>query len=328
MKVSFSREVKIGAVITIGVALLYWGINFLKGKSLFSHKRVFYVVYPQVNGLLEANPVYVSGVKIGQVENISFVNDASGNVLVTLLIFNQVDIPVNSVAKLYSSDIIGGKAIEIKLGNATSLLRNNDTLRSEIQASLQEEINIQILPVKKKAEELMMSFDSVLAVVKAIFNEQTRTNIAQSFESIKKTIMAIEHTSYNIDTLVTYQRSRISNIFANVESISANIRNNNQKFNNIITNFSSLSDTIARANVVKTINETNATLNELNGTLGKINRGEGSMGMLVNDDSLYNHLSSASNNLSMLLEDMRTNPKRYVHFSVFGKKDKTSKKKK
>lgn len=328
MKITFSREAKIGIVITLGVALLYWGINFLKGKSLFSHKRVFYAVYSQVNGLLDANPVYISGVKIGQVEKISFVNDGSGNVLVKLIVFDKVDIPINSVAKLYSSDIIGGKAIEIKLGNSSTLLRNNDTLKSEIQASLQEEINVQILPVKKKAEELMMSFDSVLAVVQAIFNEETRTNISKSFESIKHTIMAIEHTSYNIDTLVTYQRGRIINIFANVESISANIRSNNQKLTNIISNFSSISDTLARADVIKTINETNASLLELNTVLGKINKGEGSMGMLVNDDSLYNHLSSASNNLSALLEDMRLHPKRYVHFSLFGKKDKTTKKKK
>lgn len=315
-----SREVKIALVFVITLALFIWGFNFLSGKDVFSRQRTFYAIYDQVNGLNDANPVVVNGFKVGQVQNISFLPDGSGRILVEFLITNNdIKIPKNSTARLYSSDIMGSRAIEIKLGKGTVFAQEGDTLATEMASTLGEEVSVQMLPIKQKFEAVMLSIDSVLVIIQAVFNESTRQNLSLSFESIKMTIRNLEHVTYNIDTLVTTQRYKLASIIGNVESISANIKNNNDKITNIITNFSNLSDTLAKAKVASTINNANNVLKEFNEIIGKVNRGEGSLGMLINNETLYKNLESSSVQLNQLIEDIKLNPQRYLHFSVLGR---------
>lgn len=320
------REVKIALVFIVALALFIWGFNFLSGKNIFSKQKTVYAVYDQVNGLTEANPVVVNGFKIGQVKSIGFHPDGSAKMLVEILITNNdIKIPESSVARLFSSDIMGSRAIEIKLGTGTDYIEDGDTLRTELGATLGEEVSDQMLPIKKKFESVMLSLDSVLILIQSVFNEGTRQNLVLSFESIKMTLRNLEHTTYNIDTLVTTQKHKLSLIIGNVESISSNIKDNNDKISNIINNFSSISDTLAKAKISTTINNANSALKEFNDIIAKVNRGEGSLGMLINNDSLYNNLESSSLQLNQLIEDIKLNPRRYLHFSLIGtgaKKDK------
>lgn len=319
MAFKIKREVKIAAIFIVTLSLFYWGFNFLKGKNLLRKERTFYAIYSQVNGLSDANPVLVNGFKVGQVKNISFLPDGSGRIIVEFIVTNNdVHIPGNSIANLFSSDILGSRAIEIKLGNSSVAAKDGDTLNTLVQTSLGEEVSLQMQPIKQKFENVMLSIDSVLVIIRAVFNEETRQNLTLSFESIKFTLANLEHTTFNIDTLVTTQKSKLSSIIGNVESITANIRKNNDKISNIINNFSNISDTIAKANIAQTLENTNKTLQDFSGIVGKINRGEGSLGMLVNNDSLYNNLQGTSEQLNQLVEDIKLNPQRYLNFSVFG----------
>lgn len=312
------REVKVGFLVVFTLAFLYWGMNFLKGRNFFNKSRVFYAVYDQVNGLVESNEIIINGYKVGSVSEIKFI-DTKGRMCVKLLVENDIRIPKNSVAKIYSSNLMGSKAIEILLGDSKDLLESGDTLTSKMALTVSEEVSVQMLPLKRKAEDLMLSIDSVLAVIQYVFNEETRDNLKKSFESIKFTIQNLESTSYNLDTLVSSQRVRLGNIFANVESITGNIKNNNAKLTNIINNFSTLSDTLSKVKIATTINNANKALQDVSEITEKINSGKGSMGMLLNNDSLYKNLESSSKELTLLIEDMRLNPNRYVSFSVFGK---------
>jgi phospholipid/cholesterol/gamma-HCH transport system substrate-binding protein len=317
--VKISKEVKIAVVFIATLALLYWGINFLKGRDFFNKERIYYAVYNQVNGLVVANPVLVNGFKVGHVKSMYFHPDNSGRILVEFIINNSdLDIPSNSIARLFSSDLLGSRAVEIQLGSATTMAKDGDTLKTFVQATLGEEVNVQFQPIKQKFETVMLSIDSVLVIIKSIFNENTQKNLEQSFESIRYTIQNLEHTTYNIDTLVVTQRVKLANIIGNVESISLNIKKNNDKISNIITNFSSISDTLAKAKIASTIENANKSLKSFSEIIDKINRGEGSLGMLVNNDSLYNNLNGASKQLNELVEDVKLNPQRYVNISVFG----------
>ena len=318
MKYKLNKEIKVGVLIVLGLAFLYWGINFLGGRNFFSKTKIFYAVYNQVNGLAEANWVMINGVKVGEVREISFM-DIKGRVLVEFAIKNDVQIPKNSIARIYSSDVLGSKAIEIVLGESTELVKKGDTLLSQIQPSITEEVSYQMLPLKRKTESLMASLDSVLAVIQYVFNESTRENLKHSFESIRFTIQNLEHTTFNIDTLMSSQRTRLSQIIYNFESISSNIRTNNAKLTNIINNFSDISDSLSKAKIINTINNANKILSDFSLISNKINTGQGSLGLLINNDSLYNGLEKSSNELNLLLEDLRLNPHRYVHLSVFGK---------
>ncbi len=315
-----TKEIKIGAIVIFAVAAFIWGVNFLKSRDIFLQEKTCFAYYKKVDGLVTSNPVYLSGIKIGYVKNVEFVSNNSSEVKVTLVFNNKINIPKNSIAKIYSADLMGSRAIQIIMGDSKELLAENDVLKSEIEADLKEEINRQVVPLKLKAEELMSSFDSVLIAIKLVFNENTRKNLTYSFENIKISLDNIKHMTYNVDTLVTNQRNRLSQIIVNFESISHNIRNNNDKISNIISNFSTLSDTLARSNISQTINTTNKALADVASIMNKINKGEGSLGMLINNDSLYNNLQSSAKNLDLLLIDLKKNPERYVNISVFGKK--------
>jgi phospholipid/cholesterol/gamma-HCH transport system substrate-binding protein len=315
------REVKVGILVVASSAFLYWGFNFLKGRNYLSSNRIFYAKYDQVNGLVKANWVMVNGVKVGEVSGIEFI-DTKGRVLVEMSIENKIEIPSNTLARIYNSDVLGSKAIEFVLGDSKSLAESGDTLTAAIQPSITEEVSYQMLPIKRKAESVMASLDSVLAVIQYVFNEDTRDNLAHTFESIKFVIQNLEHTTYNLDTLMTTQRSRLAQILSNIESISSNFKNNNAKLTNVINNFSDISDSLSKAKIVSTINNANTAITNFSLITEKINNGEGSLGLLVNDDSLYNSLEKSSKDLDLLLEDLRLNPQRYVHVSVFGKNPK------
>lgn len=320
---NISRETKIGLLVASSIGLLVFGFNFLKGKNIFFKRDKYYAVYEKIDGLVESNPVQINGFTVGQVRDIYFHPDNSGRIIVSFVMKDtEFKIPKNTIARVISADFLGSKAIQLVLGNSQQYYQDGDTLIAGIQASLTEEVNKQVLPLKNKAEKLIGSIDSVLAVVQYIFNEESTQNIKNSFESINDAITTLKKTSIRIDTLVSEQRVKFLRISSNLESITNNVRNNNEKITKVINNFSSLSDTLLKANIASTISNTNKTLTQVADITEKINKGEGTLGLLLNNDSLYNNLNSASKDLDLLLEDMRVNPSRYVHFSVFGRKEK------
>ena len=326
-----SREIKVGVVFIVALALFIWGFAFLKGKDIFTNQREFYAIYDKVDGLVAANPVSINGLKVGQVRELYFDGSADAKIVVKFILDNPINIPANSVARIFSSDLLGSKGINLILGTSAELSQNGDTLRSDIEGSLKDEVNKQMLPLKLKAENLMLSIDSVVSVIQYVFNKDTRDNLAKSFESIKYTLNNLHHTTSTIDTLIISQKNRLASIIGNVESITENLKNNREQFNNIISNFSALSDTLAQSQISTTLANTNEALKGITSVLEKVNKGEGSLGMLIHNDSLYSNLESSANELNKLLEDMRLHPGRYVHFSVFGrntdiKEEKKSKK--
>lgn len=274
---------------------------------------------------MRSNPVTINGLNVGKVSKISFKNDTSRFLIVEMSITHDVPIPKNSFAQIYSADLLGSKAVEIILGGSKEMVKNGDTLSSGAKASLEDEVSRQVLPLKMKAEALMGSFDTLLTVLNKVMNEQTRDNLIKSFASIRNTIKHLEVTTSAIDTIVTNQKGRLSEIIVNIESITHNIRNNNQQITSAINNVSKMTDTLAAANLSKTISTTQRALSNFEQITDKINKGKGSLGMLVNNDSLYNQLEGSSRNLNLLLQDLKAHPSKYVHISVFGKKDKTKK---
>lgn len=321
----YSTEIKTGLIVIVAIGLFIWGYNFLKGNNVLEKQREFYAVYNKVEGLNESNPVLINGVKVGIVQDIYFHPDQSGKVVVKMTLDDtEFNIPRNTIAMIISSDFLGSKAMELVLGDTIGVYAlDGDTLTGEVKAGFTEEINKTVEPLKARTVSLLQEVDSVLLIIKGVFNKETQNDITESIENLRKTIINIESTTADIDTLVTGETTRIQQILANVNSISKNIKDNNENITNILKNFSSLSDTLAKAEIAKTISNANKVMAETSDIMEKINKGEGSMGMLINNDSLYNNLTSASAELDKLFEDMRKNPGNYVHFSVFGRKNKT-----
>ncbi|MBA3680656.1 MAG: MCE family protein [Bacteroidetes bacterium] len=319
MKVS--KEFKIGVVVICAIAAFIWGINFLKGSNLFSHKYYLYAVYPKIDNLIPANPLLINGYKIGQVNEISLIQkNGKMQVLVKFLLTEDVKIPKNSTAKAISSDLLGSKAVEIIYSEETELVKSGDTLIAASEEGFKESLDKRIAPIQAKAENLISSMDSVMTVVSLILNTKTRDNLEKSFESVRKAILTLEQTAYKLDDLIGSEKTKISNVLTNLNQITSNLSKNGQKIDAIINNVSSMTDSLAKAQLKDAIANADKSMKELNIMLAKINEGQGTAGKLLKNDSLYNNLNKSSEDLDKLLKDLRLNPERYIHFSVFGRK--------
>lgn len=319
-----SKELKIGVVVVLAIAAFVWGISFLKGTNLFSSKYYLYAVYPKIEGLIPSSPLMVSGLKVGQVKSIDLIQkDGQPKVLVTFILTEDINIPKGSKAKAFSSDIMGTKAVEIIFSDSIEgYIKSGDTLISDSEANLQQSVNAQIAPLKAKTEALIGSIDSAVTVVTTILNPRTRDNLEKSFESVRKAIITLEQTAYKLDDLVGSEKAKISSILTHLNGITANLDKNGQRIDNIIANFNNISDTLAKAQLAEAINNTNKSMKELNTLLAGINAGQGTLGKLTKNDTLYYNLNKSVIDLDKLLKDLRYNPDRYIHFSVFGRKDK------
>jgi phospholipid/cholesterol/gamma-HCH transport system substrate-binding protein len=313
----FSREVKVGFVFVVAISVMIWGLMYLKGLEIFKSKRTFYAQYEYVNGLVVSNPVSIKGMKVGQVKKLYFSKKDPGKIIVELVVENDYPIPKNSVAKIVSTGLIGSKEIEISLGDSKETLETGDTLQALTEATLGEEVNRQIIPLKEKAENLISSIDTVADIVRDLLNKKTRDNLVTAIEHVKEALQNLSHITYNLDTLVVSQRNHLASIISNVESISLNLSQNNDKIKNILTNFSDISDSLAKANIPAILNNVDRTITDLNHAIGKINNGEGTVGLLLNDKKLYDEVTKAAKDLNLLLEDIKANPSKYVKVSVF-----------
>ncbi|MCK9422989.1 MAG: MlaD family protein [Bacteroidales bacterium] len=311
------KEIKVGVIFVIALAILIWGLMYLKGLELLKANRTFFAVYDHVNGLVAANPISIKGLQVGQVKNLYFDKKNPQKIIVELYILGDYPIPVNSHARIFSSSLLGAKEVEIVPGDSKILAKDGDTLESSTEATLGEEVNKQLLPLKRKAENLISSIDSIAVIVQEVLNKNTRANLVMAIEHVKQTLENIAHTTHNLDTLMGSQRNNLAEIITNVESISNNLKKNNDKVTNILTNFSNISDSLAKARIPYTFAQVNKAITNLDSALQKINRGQGTIGQLINNDTLYKELEKAARDLNLLLEDIKTNPGRYVKVSVF-----------
>lgn len=312
-----SSFIKIGIIVSLTLFSLIWSVNFLKSKGTFNSDSVFYVVYERIDGLSVSNPVLINGFTVGQVRNISFLPDTSGMLVVEIALKNEFNLPKGSVARIFSSDLMGTKAIGIIYGEDNLMHESGDTLIADFEGSLQEMVSIQMLPLKNKAEDLMKQMEEAIEIVNYIFNEETRDDIMSSFKNIKKTFAKLESSSTNLDSIVSQGKNKIENILSNVESISKNLEKNNELISHALLNISNITDSLAQANLKQTMLETHLLVTQLNEITTKINNSEGTIGLLINNDTLYNNLEDVTYNLNRLVEDLRLNPKRYVQFSAF-----------
>ncbi|MES2828889.1 MAG: MlaD family protein [Bacteroidota bacterium] len=314
-----ANETKVGILAAFSIALLIIGYNFLKGNAIFSSETILYAKYSHVDGLGVSKPVLINGFQIGRVDKLQLQSD--GSIVATLKIKGKYDIPKNSIAKLESTDLLGSKAIVMALGSGSDYAQDGDTLNANVAKGLLETVE----PVQKKAELIIAKMDSILTSVNTILNPNFQKNVDKSFNSIASTLASLEATSKKVDNLVGSEGSRISSILSNVEAISNNLKQNNQKINSILTNINNITDQVAAANFKQTIENANKAVADLQTIVTKVNNGQGTLGQLVNDTKMYDNLNNASKNLDNLIIDLKENPKRYVHFSVFGggnKKDK------
>jgi len=229
-KVNRYKAYGIGLSFIVALVLFIWGFNFLKGNDIFGKETVYFSEYYQVNGLVNANPVMINGLRVGKVKDIYFNPDMSGRIIVSFTLSNDFPVPVNSVARIFSSDLMGSKAIDLVLGDSKQFARDGDTVKSEVEAGLMAEVNAQVQPIKKKAEDLLASMDTLVVAFQLIFNASARDNLKESFNNIRMTFENLENATGNIDNLVVTESGRISSILIRLDSLALILSQNRQNF--------------------------------------------------------------------------------------------------
>ena len=306
----FTKEIKIGVLALLGLAMSIFSYNYLKGINLFEKNRKFTIMYEKVDGLSVSNPVTMNGFKIGKVQKINFNPNNLKELFVDIVIDNDVVFPKTSIAELYETGLIGGKAIAIipDYKNDSTIAVDGDVLKGVIKPGLTELVN-QILPqVQLQIEAVMENAEIVLQNINTLFDDETKIILKSSIEDFSNLTSSLSETSDEISKLITNNSENLTNSLSDFRSASINIK--------------SITDSLNSNDIKSIITNLNSLVNNLNSITTSLKNSEGTAGKLINDKSIYNNLENATNQLNRLIEDIKLNPNRYINFSVFGKKNK------
>ncbi|MDR2962484.1 MAG: MlaD family protein [Bacteroidales bacterium] len=314
------KIINVGLLVVLLLAILFWGLNFLKGRNVFSKENTFYVVYEDINGLEKNTGVYLRGFKIGQVRDIRFMSSAYDRLIVELAINSDVIIPQNTVARIFSSDIMGTKAIDLIFPEVRTAynLQSRDTLVADVEGGIIDQVRLEIAPYKVHIDNIMESAISTIEQLKLLINKNTAESIHQSIIALQGTIVAVQHAANSADNILSSNAENMNSILSNVNTFSQTLSNNTETLNRAIANLDVFADSLSQANVHSLINNAEATAAQLQELTTRINNGEGTLGALMKNDQLYTNLENTSAQLNKLIIDIQKNPKRYVSFPIFG----------
>ena len=295
MKLSY--EIKTAILVLSGIVLFIIGFSYLKSNDVFVSDRVFYAVYDDVEGVSKGTPVTISGFNVGSVQDIKFYKNTS-KLLLKFRVENDFTFSKNSVAQIYETGLIGGKALSVIPKYGEQLAKNGDTLKSSIAPGLTELVNDRLSPLQEKIESMVVNADSVLLSLNSVLNNEAKLEIQSSITNFSSTVADLKSSASTLDEMLNTNKNQINNIISNVNETS-----------NELSNLSIVVDNLTQSsnNIEKIVNE--------------ISNGDGSLNKLIFEDDLINSLDAASKNINLLIKDLRLNPKRYVHFSLFGKKN-------
>ena len=303
-----NKEIKTAALVIGGILLFIYGFSYLKGKSIFKDTKTLYTVYDEVEGLIPGAKVTINGLSIGKISNIDFLSSTT-KILVTMDVRKELNFSTESAAMLYEVGLIGGKAISIvpKFDN-NKTIQSGDTLRSEIKPSFTDLINRQIEPLQIKIESMLTSADSLFVGVSNVLDSDTQANLKNTLENLSVTMENLNNASLAAHNILAQNQEQLNATFVNIKDTSENLK--------------SITDSISSAEISRSINQFSKTVAGLNTIVSAIDAGEGTAGKLIRDEALYDNLRAATKELELLMRDLKNHPKRYVHFSLFGNKDK------
>jgi phospholipid/cholesterol/gamma-HCH transport system substrate-binding protein len=316
-----SKYTKLGILIVISLTILIWGLSYLKGNDIFKKNVEYYVVYDRVEGLVESNKVTINGYQIGQVKSIGFLPGNSGKLVVSFAVDASIRLPVNSIAQIVTSDIMGTRSIKLVFSKEDEVYQPNDTIPGSVESDLKEQVSMQVLPIKNKAEQLLGTIDSAITILTVIFNEDAQQNLAESFENFNRTMTNLESTTANLQEILASEKGNVKKIISNFEELTETFKENTDELDNTLQNLSSFSDTLAQVSISPILNNLTEASEQILLALNKLNSDEGTAGLLLNNDDLHKSILALTAGLNYLISDIQTNPKRYLHFSAmdFGK---------
>lgn len=305
---NISKEVKVALLGVVAIVILYFGFMFLKGSDLFSDTKTYYVIYDDVDGLTASNPVILNGVQVGSVTRMRLMTEKSNQILVQIGVMEELEIGDSTIAALSNSDLLGSKAITLYLGNSTKMFDGGEKLIPYKESSIADMISTKTVPVIDKV-------DTTLARVNRLLDSEAKGNLQAILANTRETTDALSK-------ILQANQQNINAITDNVKALTASLRQTERQINQLARNMTQITDTLKQAEFNQLVANANDAMEELEAAAVKLNSNQGSIGKLMNDEQLYENLNQSTQALNLLLRDIQAYPKRYVNFSVFGRKDK------
>mgnify|MGYP000740062302 CR=1 FL=1 len=306
-----SKELKTGIVAVVIIALFIWGYNFLKGEDLFgASSRHFFVEYKDINGLNEASLVTINGLKVGKIDDISFNSnpEKQGVLLVKISLNTDFNFSKNSVAKIYSASLMGGQNLAIVPKYDGEIAKSGDYLQGEVESDIFSSVGEKLTPIQAKLQKVLVKTDSFLSGMNEVLDDKSRKSLNKSILGLEGTISDVRVTLSSVNSILSDNKTNLDATLTNAKKIT--------------DDFSKVSNDLAQTNLGETVKKLESTLANVNGLMSNIEKGNGTLGKLMTDDKMYTNLTKASKELEELLREVKLNPKRFVHISLFGKKAK------
>ena len=301
-----SKEIKAAFFVLSTILLFIFGFNYLKGSSILDKQKTIYAVYDEVDGLLVGANVMINGLSIGNVTELDFLPNST-KIIVTLKVKDKLNFSSKSTASIYETGVLGGLAISIEpVFERESIVKTGDTLMSSVRPGLTELINRQIEPLSRQLQSTITSVDSIFTGASNVLNRQTQEEIKESISVLTSAINAINNSSVIIEETLTSKNTQINNTIDNFEKISSNLSNVSNELNSF--------------GLTSLLSNLEISVDGISSIVNKLNSDNSTLGKLINEDEVYNNLNSSIESLNILINDIKANPKKYVHFSVFGRK--------
>lgn len=297
----FTKEVQIALVAIVGIVLLFYGMNFLRGMKVFSNEDYYYVSLEDVTGLSASSPVYMNGVKVGVVESILFDYTSQDKVIARTAVDKRLRLTKGTKAQIVS-DMLGNVKLQLNgCKGETEYLHPGDTITGGLSQGLMTKA-AEMLP---QIEKMLPKIDSILTNIDRLLADPALKNTLHHVDYMTGNLA---QTSVELKQLSTELNQKVPTLL--------------EKANGVMTNTETLTKNLSEVDVAQTMQKVNMTLDNVQQMTAKLNSTEGTLGLLMRDPSLYNHLNSMVKDADSLVIDLKQHPKRYVHFSIFGKKDK------
>ncbi len=300
-----TREIKTAILVIASILLFIWGYSFLQGRDLLSDHKVLYANYDNVEGLVVSAPVTINGFHVGKVRSI-LLDNKTGKLVVEMQIDSDFPIAKSSIVNIYEPGLIGGKQIQIVPNlDDSNLAKSGDYLSSGVVPGLTSIVGDRLSPLQDKIEKAVVSADSVLVNINTLLDPATKAHFKASMANLNATLLEFKGASQNVNLMLAENRSKIGRAVSNFDHTSKNL--------------AKVSDSLAKINFNKSVKSLESSLAKVNNLMTDVESGKGTLGKLMKDEKVYDNLEGASRELEQLLSDLKRNPKRYVHFSLFGK---------
>ena len=311
---TFSKELKTGVFAVVSILLFILGFQYMRDSKLFQVSREFHVVYPNVVGLERSAAVTINGMKVGKVSDIKLINSQGDAVMVTFIIEDDFEFSKSSVIKIYRSGIIGGNNLAVLTnGSDPMIAQAGDTLVGALESGMIDGLIEKFTPIEKSLLSTLTKVDSVMMDLDQVLDQAAKRHLRQSMADLSSTMDQLNQTATSLNTLVQHNEAYLNNTFADLGRTASNM--------------AKITDSIALINSATLLNDLSESMNALKQITAAMASGEGTLGALINDPSLYQNLEQVTKEAQKLVEDIKAQPKRYVHFSLFGSKEESSKEK-